>query len=630
MAPPSRPVLVVAGLALASAVGAIVLSSLVFPHLSINNDEGIYRLHGETLAEGHLFPPAPEGLADSSRPWLAAVDDGHYVLKYNPAVPALIAFSLKLSGSEGLFLALIAAGATAMTFLLAREILNDEWDAVAAAALVALSPLVVVQSALVLPYLTTFLLLEVFCWGLLRGQRALVVSGLALGAAFVIRPYDAVLFAPSLLLWFVMTHRHRDEDYWSWPRTIAAFVVPAAVMASTFFIYNALATGSPLEPSFSLLESQDTLGFGTRRLYPSDPPHQFGLDEGIEGAVRHVGALNTWLVGGVVVFALATVTVLRRRAGSVGPWLAATAVLLPLGYVFFWGPWNAAVLWGGTRYVGPFYFMPVLIPLAVLGGRGLADLFRARVAVGIVAALAVAAISTPTLVRAVGDNVDFNHQTESLVALVDHGAPQKLILADLPTPFLMHPSPVVGNDWDGSGATIFAIGQPRRDLDVVTAYPRRTPYRLTFADDFTTPGAPFTGRLQHLSLATANQVELTVTARAPRLGSRLGIEVTANGLRRTYSLSETIETDQVYRERLLVTATGATLAGRAPDIESPVPSSAVDVRLVQLAEPGGLPATVGSQSVPWRADGSAVTVLAPFGEFWTAGAPPPPPIEVAL
>jgi hypothetical protein len=412
----------VAALALGSAVVAVVLSATIFPHLSINNDEGIYRLHAEALANGHLFPPAPARLANELRPWLAAVRDGHYVLKYNPAVPGLIALSLLLTGGSWLFLAGIAAAATAMTYLLAREVLADEWDSVVAAGLVALSPLVIVQSGLLLPYLTTFVLLEAFCWGLLRATtRALVVSGLALGAAFVIRPYDAVLFAPPLLLWFIVSRRAADRQ-WSWPRAAAAFLVPAALVASTFFVYNAIATGSPLKPSFSLLEAQDTLGFGTRRLYPADPPHQFGLSEGIEGAVRHVGSLDTWLIGGVVLFALAAVTVLRRRAGSVGPWLAATALLLPLGYVFFWGPWNAAVLWGGTRYVGPFYFMPVLIPLAVLGARGLADVFRTRAWVGVAAAVALVAVSAPTLVRAIGDNAEFNRQTESLVALVDHGS----------------------------------------------------------------------------------------------------------------------------------------------------------------------------------------------------------------
>nr|MDQ6928505.1 hypothetical protein [Actinomycetota bacterium] len=494
MALPRGPVLAVAGLALGSAVAAIVLSAVVFPHLSINNDEGIYRLQAQTLASGHVFPPAPAGLADSLRPWIAAVDHGHYVLKYNPAMPGLIALSLLVSGGSGLFLALVAAGATAMTYVLAREVLGEDWDAVVAAGVVALSPLVILQSAMLLPYLTTFVLLEAFCWGLLRRGRGLVVSGLALGAAFVIRPYDAVLFAPPLLVWFLVTRPAR--------RAVVAFLVPAAIVASTFFVYNAVVTGSPLKPSFSLLESQDTLGFGTRRLYPSDPPHHFGLSEGIEGAVRHVGALNTWLIGGVVLFALAAVTVLRRRGGAVGPWLAATGVLLPLGYVFFWGPWNASVLWGGTRYVGPFYFLPVLIPLAVLGARGLADLYRTRRWVGVATAIALLLVSGPTLVRAVGDNAEFNRQTESLVSLVHHGAPHKLVLADLPTPFLMHPTPVVGNNWDLSGATVFAIGQPARDLDVVAAFPGRVPYRLTFDDDFARPGARLVGRLQQLRALT--------------------------------------------------------------------------------------------------------------------------------
>lgn len=618
MAPPRRPVLAVVGLALGSAVVAIVLSAAAFPDLSINNDEGIYRLHAETLASGRLFAPAPQGLANELRPWLAAVRDGNYVLKYNPVVPSLIALSLVLSGGPELFLALVAAGATAMTFVLAREVLRDEWDAVVAAGLVALSPLVILQSALLLPYLSTFVLLEVFCWGVLRGGRALLVAGLALGAAFVIRPYDAVLFAPPLLAWFLLTRPAR--------RAVITFLVPAAVVASTFFVYNAIATGSPLKPSFSILESQDTLGFGTRRLYPTDPPHQFGLNEGVDGAVRHVGALNTWLLGGVVVFALAAVAVLRRRAGTVGPWLAATAVLLPVGYVFFWGPWNASVLWGGIRYVGPFYFLPLLIPLAVLGARGLADLFRVRQWVGVAVGAALVAVSAPTLVRAIGDNVDFNGQTQSLASLVDNGASQKLVLADLPTPFLMHPSPVVGNRWDVSGATIYAIGDPARDLDVVAAFARRTPYRLTFTDDFTTPGAPFVGRLDQLQRVTGAVERLTVTARPSRPGERLAMAVTAQGVRRMYPLDES----SMFQGTLVISPGGASLAGRSPSSESADQYPAIRVQILRLPDDGSEPAVVASQSLPWRNDGSTITVLAPSGPSWTAGRPPAPTLEVTL
>ena len=56
-----RPVLViVALLAIASAIGSGLLSKLVFPLLSIDNDEPLYRLQAQVIAGGHLFPASPK------------------------------------------------------------------------------------------------------------------------------------------------------------------------------------------------------------------------------------------------------------------------------------------------------------------------------------------------------------------------------------------------------------------------------------------------------------------------------------------------------------------------------------------------------------------------------------------
>src|ERR1700709_1392166 len=95
---PRGPALVVAVAARRSPRLAVTLSLLLFPPLSINNDEPIYRLQAQALAAGHLFAPAPAP-ADSYTPWLGVVRDGHYVLKYTPVVPGVYALSLALTGT---------------------------------------------------------------------------------------------------------------------------------------------------------------------------------------------------------------------------------------------------------------------------------------------------------------------------------------------------------------------------------------------------------------------------------------------------------------------------------------------------------------------------------------------------
>ena len=136
----TTPQRVVAGVSVISAVVAGLISRRLFPLLSSDNDEAIYRLQAQTLARGHLFPPAPAPAA-SFTPWLAAVVGHHYVLKYTPFVSGVYAASLWLTGSFVPALALVAAAAVWVTFALARELLGDDGAAALAAVLVGASPL---------------------------------------------------------------------------------------------------------------------------------------------------------------------------------------------------------------------------------------------------------------------------------------------------------------------------------------------------------------------------------------------------------------------------------------------------------------------------------------------------------
>ena len=88
-------------LALAAAVWAVGVSALFLPHQSDNNDESVYLLQADALREGHLFPPAA-GPASAFLPWLATPAGDHYVTKYTPVFPALIALGHLRWGRTGL------------------------------------------------------------------------------------------------------------------------------------------------------------------------------------------------------------------------------------------------------------------------------------------------------------------------------------------------------------------------------------------------------------------------------------------------------------------------------------------------------------------------------------------------
>lgn len=599
---------------------------MVFPFLSVDNDDAILRLQADAIAHGNLFVPTM-GLPDALRPWLAAVVDNHFVLKYAPVVPAAIAASQVLTGGTSLYLAVLAAATVIMTYLLATEVLGNRIEALVATLLVAASPLVVIQSALLLAYLPTFLLLEIFAWSLIRGlsggRRPLVaLSGLALGTALFARPYDALVFGLPFLVWAFVRHRPNRPTL----STVATFALPAGVPAAALVAFNVAATGSALRPPFSLLEPRDTFGFGVRKLYATDPPHRFGLVEGLRGMVEHAGLFDLWAAGGLLLAVLAIATLARRRVQGPGWALATVGVLVPLSYIVFWGPWNATVLWGGTRYVGPFYFLPVILPLALLGGRGLVDVFHRHRVAGVVAAGVIVALTTTTLIGIIDDNLGFTRQNRALSRLVDRHGGDQLVFTTMPTPFLMHPSPVIANNWDASGPIVYAVERGDADLDVARVMPDRTPYRLQFHNTFRDPDAELTARIQELRLLTGSRIEIRVVARRPPPFSfhrptpptSMGLAVSAGGISKMYPLGDA----PVYDERLVVDAAGAVLDGRTASSESRAeqdPGLEVSLVVSPPADGGAPEIEVASERLPLRRAGSVVEMLVPTGPVSAIG-----------
>lgn len=628
--------IVVGALALMAAITAVVLSRTVFAHLSINNDEGIYRLQADALAHGHLFGRAPHP-ADSFRPWLAAVVDSHYVLKYTPLYPAVLALSAVVTGGPLLALAAVAAGAVAMTYLLAVEVLGDRREALGAAALFSASPLILIQSGLLLPYLFTVLLLEAFAWGLVRGfgrgatrpgrrvgtRPALLLAGTALGLALVARPYDAVLFGAPVVVG-VLGRRWREHLTL---RRVVLVAVPLAVALGGFLAFNAAATGRLLKPTFSLLEPRDALGFGDRYLYPTDIRHDFGPRQAVDGLISNGSLLVGWSAGGAVMVALAAATLARRRAPAPALWLTGSAALLVAGYGFFWGPWNAASQWGGTRFVGPFYFLPVVVPLTILAARSLVDVVRRQVWAGAALTVAMVGLTAVTLTTVIVDNSAFERNNRMLHRLVADHVDNGLVFAVLPDPFLMHPTSVVANGWSVSGSVVYAV-QGQSDLDAMSTMPTRSPWQLSFDGSFIFPDQPFSARLQPLKVVTGAEVSLPLVVRPTKRVTALS--VTAGGTTRLYPLDLAGGAVPSFRDSLVIGArSGAHLQARQPATTWPAEDTGtVILRLLGGRDPGPATPAIVTSTLPTRTNGDSVEVLAPSGPPLTTGRERPLPIEL--
>jgi hypothetical protein len=532
--------LVVAVLAVASALGAVILSRNVFPVLSLDNDEPIYKLQAQVISHGHLFPGAPPP-ASAYLPWLAVIDHGHYVLKYTPLIPSWFALSLAVSGGFLVAKALTAAGVVIMTYLLARDVLDDRRAGVLAAAIVAISPLVLIQSALLLPYLPTLFLVELFAWLLVRGVRGsqesrgsgarwFVGAGLTLGCLLTIRPFDAVLLAGPMVIAVAISSplRHRRLSATGW--TVLGLLPPLIGL----LVFNHAATGELLKGPFNLLESQDKLGFGIRLLYPGDTRHHFQLTDGLASIARHLWLLAIWIAGGGILLVLAVIAAFRRRLPAAAAVLACSAAALAVGYIFFWGAWNAADLWGGVSLVGPFYLMFLIVPVAICGSRGLLDLYDSRRWAGALAGAVCVGLAVVVLVIAVAGNLGYTRRDQQVGALVSSTGRSVVFVATTPS-FLGHPNSLLSNpplsrtDRSSDPKQLLALTLGRSDFAVLDSHPDRPAWLLKITEHGgRNPHTNESTTLSKLRELTGPQVGLTLAlpARAftsPPPGSPGGI-----------------------------------------------------------------------------------------------------------
>jgi hypothetical protein len=542
--------------AIASAALAVALSSTVFSRLSVNNDETVYLLQAKAMASGHLFPPVGHPAA-SFTPWLGVIHGGHYVLKYTPVTAAVFAVFILLTGGYVTGLAAIAAALVGATFLLAKEVTRSRGTAATAALLLAVSPVTIVQSALALPYLLFLVIVELSMWALLTGgrrhrYRTLSFAGLCAGLAIADRAYDALLILTPLVGWLVWRARNNRL------RTTGAVLAGSAVPGLALLWFNNAATGSPFRLPFSLFESADTIGFGVHRVYPGESGRHFGLGQGWQGLARHLSLLRGgWAVGGLLLLALACLALVRRRASAACIVVLSGGVLLVVGYLFFWGSWNAAIIWGGVRYLGPYYLLPCLVPLSILGALGLEEVAASKAWKAVLVGLVGVAISAVTLGRALAVDAQLNAANDELAETVAAQGTSLVFVDTYPTGYLQHPTSVISNRVPPGGRTVYALEHGRDDFTVLRSYPGRRLLRLRLLGEYgKQPHSGYGAELERVALVSGHTLTLRVAVRLPASLSTGRLVGSIGATDRSWSL-------QRHSASVVVTVSGGHPAGAA-------------------------------------------------------------------
>jgi 4-amino-4-deoxy-L-arabinose transferase-like glycosyltransferase len=473
-------------LALSAGAAAVLTNLALFPLYSLNRDDSVYVAMARLLQTGAVTLPADH---DVFRPWASAVVGDRVVQKYAPPWPALIAAGDLLTGSPRAALAVSAAAAAVLVALLAAEVLRDRTVAVLAGALFALSPVVVVQSGTYLPYLFSLALGLGAAVLLLSGTRLgstprLVAAGVVAGVAAFARPFDALLTVAPFAVAVLFLAERRSLSRLGVVVRVAAGALP--VLGLTL-VYNAAVVGGPFRLPFTVTGPQDTFGFGDRGVIPQYTV-SFTPADGLFGVLTNLRGTPGWVFGGLVLVALAVLGLIRTPSGAARWAVAALAVVVPLGYLPFWGPYAIAAQWEGLELFGPFYWLPVVVPLAVFGAAGLVSVARRAARGRPLAAVLVAAMVALTALGVPGRVSDHREVTE------EYRAMQRAVeVADLDDALLFLPrrgdlgfisdTPFLQNGPALRQPVLFAEQRGAPDLALAERFPDRSLHRLSEDDE---------------------------------------------------------------------------------------------------------------------------------------------------
>jgi 4-amino-4-deoxy-L-arabinose transferase-like glycosyltransferase len=473
-------VLAIAGL---SFMWATFAAPLIFPYYSNNHDEPVYALQAETLLRGNLTLPSNEFIRFFT-PWLTKADSSHAIFKYTPVQASVLALGEMLMGSMHAAIGLVAGLTVILCYWFLSELGLPRPIPWLSSLLVLLSPFFLIQSATLLPYSTALLLHLVAGCLLVRAIRLnrllmFLLAGVALGIDFFARPFDAILFALPIGLFWVISQRSRLPLL---VNQLACFVIGFAPILCLVLAYNYRLTGNPFVFPFSLLDPLDTLGFGPRRMFPGNAPIIYDLSAALEALSSNLLQLNLWLFGGALLIGCALLRLFVLPVQRSHWLLLGISAVYPLGYIFFWGTYMSTTLWKGVWYLGPFYYFPLLVPVSVLGIEGWLAIRKHNALIAKLLGIAMTVANLALVVWHLGQNLEYSAKSSAIYSPIESAHLKDAIVFVPPVygPILLHPFAALGNTPDVDGPILYAINRYSDNFALIQAYPDRMIYRFDY------------------------------------------------------------------------------------------------------------------------------------------------------
>ena len=467
-------------------VAALLVHRGLFPYLSGDHDEPVYRYQAQMLLDGHVtLPAATHGYF--FRPWLTGQVGDRLVVAFSPGWPAMLAAGQALAGSMLVSVGLAAAGAALACFGFATEVLGDRRRALLAAAIFAGSPFFLVLAGTFLNYVVASALELAAGWALLRGlrlgsARLLVLAGAFAGLAFLTRPYDILLFAVPFGGYLLWEHRASLRQL---ARRLVPMVSGALPFVALMLVYNAAVCGSPLRfPTTAQNGGRAGFFFGDMALAADTAEVPYYPSVAIESLWKNSRTVPSWVLGGAITLVLsaAGAAALLRSRRAVGWLLVAMVLVFPLGYLFWWASYLTTK--GATAGLGPHYYLPMVPPLAILAAVALAEMWRRRKAMTTALVSTGLVLTVVAAIPKVDEKIDGARSSRAYLRSVEReverhgGGPSIVVLEQDPSPYVMDPFPYLANRPDLTGDTLYATYRGADTIDLVRDHPDRTVLRL--------------------------------------------------------------------------------------------------------------------------------------------------------
>jgi hypothetical protein len=357
-------------------------------------DHIAYTEQAEQLLDGNLTIPDDADVPNTARRLSTPGEDGR-VVKYLPGTAAIGAASIWLTGDDGLGRALTLVLLVVATAGVAEVMGWSPGRRALAGLLVGASPMVLSVDAVLLSYVPTVALCTTALWLVLlatvrpgSNRRAVVLlasAGLVLGLTFLVRQIEVLAWLLVLCAWCTLRAGPPIGRRVAQIGALLGGIIPGLLLV---LLVNRLVTGDAFDLPFTVVSPEDGIGWGLRRVLPTDPLQHFSLLDGVRTTPRATFDLLMWTLVGPALAVGAVVAVWLGRRDPLRWLLAALAAAVPVAYLFHWA--NAHAVWARFYMsTGAFYYLACVPPLVLLGIDGLSRLPRRAVAAGL--ALVVAA-----------------------------------------------------------------------------------------------------------------------------------------------------------------------------------------------------------------------------------------------